>query len=169
MVNWSMTATDEDEFHSWILGPILQMTSLMLHEKRGHLSHINAIGEICAQFRSGIPAMIRRLGAEAAIKRVEAYHRLHPEAAKGCWYPDEFRKIGEPAWQQLYVNAEHDGKVGVITIGRESYNSDVDAELNRAIDWLKSAKIDRVIVTGDFHCSAQMRRDTAEFILRLRM
>lgn len=164
LVNWSMTGTDEEQFQTWVLGPVLQMTSLMLHEKRGHLSHINAIGEICAQFRSGVPAIIRRLGADAAIALVEAYHRLHPEAAKGCWYPDEFRKIGEPAWQQLYVNAEHDGKVGVITIGREAYNSDVDAELNRAIDWLKAAKIERVIVTGDFHFSAQMvGADTAEF------
>ena len=34
----------------------------------------------------------------------------------------------------LYVNAEHNGEVGVITLGRESYNYDVDEELNRAID-----------------------------------
>jgi enoyl-CoA hydratase/carnithine racemase len=168
LVNWSMSAADDDEFQSWILGPILQMTSLMLHEKRGHLSHINAIGEICAQFRSGVPALIRKLGSDAAIKRVEAYHRLHPTAAKGSWYPDEFRRISDPAWQQLYVNAEHDGKVGVITISREAYNADVDAELNRAIDWLKAAKIDRVIVTGDFHFSSQMvGADTAEFYAAL--
>ena len=69
-----------------------------------------------------------------------------------------------PQWQQLYVNAEHDGKVGVISIGRESYNADVDAELNRAIDWLAGAGIDRVIVTGDFHLSTQMvGADTREF------
>jgi enoyl-CoA hydratase/carnithine racemase len=64
----------------------------------------------------------------------------------------------------LYVNAEHDGKVGVVTIGRESYNRDVDAELNRALDWLKAANIENVIVTGDFHLSTQMvGADTAEF------
>jgi hypothetical protein len=50
----------------------------------------------------------------------------------------------------LYVNAEHDSNVGIITISRETYNSDVDAELNRAIDWLKADGIDNVIVTGDF-------------------
>jgi enoyl-CoA hydratase/carnithine racemase len=54
--------------------------------------------------------------------------------------------------------------VGVITISRESYNSDVDTELNRAIDWLKAAKIQRVIITGDFHLSTQMvGADTSEF------
>jgi enoyl-CoA hydratase/carnithine racemase len=69
-----------------------------------------------------------------------------------------------PDWQQLYVNAEHDGTVGLVTISRESYNRDVDAELNRALDWLTAAKIDRVIVSGDFHLSTQMvGADTAEF------
>ena len=73
--------------------------------------------------------------------------------------------MDSPEWQQLYVNAEHDGKVGVITIGRESYNSDVDAELNRAIDWLKAEGIDRVIVTGDFHLATQMvGADTARVL-----
>jgi enoyl-CoA hydratase/carnithine racemase len=72
--------------------------------------------------------------------------------------------MGEPEWQQLYVNAEHDGKVGVISIGRESYNSDVDNELNRAIDWLKADGIRNVIVTGDFHLSMQMiGADISEF------
>ena len=71
LVNWSMSAAEEEEFQTWVLGPVLQMTSLMLHEKRGHLSHINAIGEICAQFRNGVMAIIRRLGPDAAIKRVE--------------------------------------------------------------------------------------------------
>jgi enoyl-CoA hydratase/carnithine racemase len=67
-------------------------------------------------------------------------------------------------WQQLYVNAEHDGEVGVITIGRESYNSDVNDEMNRAIDWLKGAGIESVIVTGDFHLSTQLvGADTSEF------
>jgi len=72
--------------------------------------------------------------------------------------------MDEPAWQQLYVNAEHDGTVGVISISRESYNSDVDSELNRAIDWLKEDEIENVIVTGDFHLSTQMvGADTNEF------
>jgi enoyl-CoA hydratase/carnithine racemase len=136
----------------------------MLHEKRGHLAHINMIGELCAQFRSGILADIRRRGADAVIGTVDAYHTVHPAAAKNGWYPEVFESIGDREWQQLYVNAEHDGKVGVMTIGRESYNGDVDAELNRAIDWLRSEDVERVIVTGDFHLSTQMiGADTSDF------
>ncbi|MFH1919290.1 MAG: hypothetical protein ABIP48_05310 [Planctomycetota bacterium] len=164
LVNWPMDDEAEEEFTNWIQGPLFQMTSLLLYEQRGHLSHINAIGELCAQFRRGILAMIRSVGAEAAIKRVEAYHRLHPEAARSCWYPAVFDSLGSPEWQQLYVNAEHDGNVGVITISRETYNGDVDAELNRAIDWLKAEGIASLIVTGDFHLATQMvGADTSEF------
>ncbi|HWR83152.1 MAG TPA: enoyl-CoA hydratase-related protein [Candidatus Deferrimicrobium sp.] len=164
LVNWSMSPEAEDEFHNWIFGPVIQMTSLMLHEQRSHLSHISAIGELCAQFRRGVLAVIREMGPDAAIRRVEAYHRLHPEASKSCWYPDAFGRMTDMSWQQLYVNAEHDGNVGIITIGREAYNSDVDMEFNRAIDWLKTGGIERVIVTGDFHLSTQMvGADTAEF------
>jgi len=164
LVDWTIEDGDNDDFKSWILGPMIQMTSLLLHEKRSHLSHINAIGELCAQFRPGILAFIRNLGPDSAVRRVESYHRLHPQAAGSCWYPEVFDKIDEPEWQQLYVNAEHDGNVGVISIGRESYNGDVDIELNRAIDWLKAEGIGRVIVTGDFHLSTQMiGADTSEF------
>jgi len=164
LVNWPMDDEAQEEFTSWIQGALFQMASLLLHEQRGHLSHINAIGELCAQFRRGILAMIRGVGAEAAIKRVEAYHRLHPEAASSCWYPAVFEGLGSPEWQQLYVNAEHEGKVGVITISRETYNSDVDVELNRAIDWLKAEGVSSVIVTGDFHLATQMLgADTSEF------
>jgi enoyl-CoA hydratase/carnithine racemase len=54
--------------------------------------------------------------------------------------------------------------VGVITISRETYNYDVDAELNRAVDWLKAEGIGSVILTGDFHLSTQMAgADTSEF------
>jgi len=164
LVDWPLAAADEEEFANWIQGPLFQMVSLMLHEQRAHLSHINAIGELCAQFRRGILAVIRGVGAEAAIRRVEAYHRMHPQAAESPWYPAAFEQMGSPEWQQLYVNAEHDGNVGVITISRESYNHDVDAELNRAVDWLRTRAIDRVIVTGDFHLSTQMLgADTSEF------
>ncbi|MEJ2720715.1 MAG: hypothetical protein P8181_06185 [bacterium] len=164
VVDWGMDAGGEPEFNAWVLGPVIQMASLMLHEKRSHLSQINIIGEICAQFRKGILALIRDLGPEAAIHTVESYHALHPAAAKKAWHPDVFENIGSAEWQQLYVNAEHDGTVGVITIGRESYNGDVDAELNRAIGWLQSQGIERVIVTGDFHLSTQLvGADTSEF------
>jgi len=164
LVNWSLEKGEEDEMRDWLLGSMIQMTSLILHEKRAHLSHINAIGELCAQFRNGIIAAIRQHGSDKSLKIVESYHRLHPEAAKNCWYPEVFQHMDEPEWQQLYVNAEHDSKVGVITINRESYNSDVDNELNRAIDWLKADGIDRVILTGDFHLSTQMiGADTSEF------
>jgi len=164
LVNWAMNDNDEDDFQSWIFGPMIQMTSLMLKEQRAHLAHINAIGELCAQFRQGILAVIRNLGPDAAIKRVESYHRFHPEAAGCGWYPDTFNQIEGQEWQQLYVNAEHDGNVGIIAIGRESYNSDVNVEVNRAIDWLLAEGIERVIVTGDFHLSTQMvGADTSEF------
>jgi enoyl-CoA hydratase/carnithine racemase len=169
LVNWSLSPQDDEEFLTWILGPIIQMTSLILHENRSHLSHINAIGELCAQFRKGVLALIRDLGFNAAIKQVEAFHRLYPQASAGCWYPDSLAMIEQTAWQQLYVNAEHNGSVGVISISRESYNSDIDKELNRAIDWLKAEKIESVILTGDFHLSTQMvGADTSEFFPALK-
>jgi enoyl-CoA hydratase/carnithine racemase len=164
LVNWALDADDADEFRAWILGPVFQMTTLMLHEQRAHLSHLNAIGELCAQFRRGVLALMREEGPDGVRRTVQGYHRLHPEAAKSGWYPDALAGMDAPAWQQLYVNAEHDGAVGVVTISRESYNRDVDAELNRALDWLKAAKIGRVILTSDFHLSTQMvGADTAEF------
>jgi len=164
LVNWTLDDEEEENFRTWVLGPFFQMASLMLHEKRAHLSHMNAIGELCAQFRRGVLSVIRDHGADSAVKIVEAYHKLHPEAAKNAWYPAVFEQIDSPGWRQLYVNAEHDGSVGVITIGRESYNSDVNLEMNRAIDWLKNEGIERVIVTGDFHLSTQMvGADTSEF------
>jgi enoyl-CoA hydratase/carnithine racemase len=164
LVDWSLDEKELQELESWILGPLFQMTSLLLHEKRAHPSHLNATGELCAQFRSGVLALARRQGPEGPVRTVEAYHKLHPAAAKAAWHPEAFDGMGEPGWQQLYVNAEHDGKVGVLTISRESYNSDVDAELNRAIDWLRKQGIERVILTGDFHLSTQMvGADTSEF------
>jgi enoyl-CoA hydratase/carnithine racemase len=164
LVNWTMSDIDEEEFRTWILGPLFQMTSLMIHENRSHLSHINAMGELCAQFRNGILCEIRSLGPEATIGVVERYHRLQPLAAEKSWHPEVFEKMGSRDWQQLYVNAQHDGKIGVITISRESYNREVDGELNRAIDWLKKAGIQRVIVSGDFHLSTQMvGADTSDF------
>jgi enoyl-CoA hydratase/carnithine racemase/3-hydroxyacyl-CoA dehydrogenase len=165
LVDWKL-GTDEDEavFEAFILGPLFQMTSLMLHENRAHLSHMNSIGELCAQFRSGILAMIRKAGADSVIKTVEKYHTLHPASSSASWYPEVFGNMDTPEWQQLYVNAEHDRQVGVIAISRESYNSDVNREMNSAIDWLKGAGIDRVIVTGDFHLSTQLvGADTSEF------
>lgn len=164
LVDWKLDGEGEREFRTWTLGPLFQMTNLMVAEGRGHLSHINAIGETCAQFRRGILAVIRDAGPEAAIQTVEAYHRVHPEAAAKAWFPDAFERMDEPGWQQLYVNAEHDGEVGVVTLSRESYSHDVDRELNRALDWLSAEGVDRVILTGDFHLSTQMiGADPAEF------
>jgi enoyl-CoA hydratase/carnithine racemase len=164
LINWTLEKEEDEEFQTWILGPFFQMASLMLHEKRAHLSHMNAIGELCAQFRRGVLSVIRSHGADAAVKTVEAYHRLHPEAGKKSWYPAVFEEMDSAEWQQLYVNAEHDGNVGAITIGRESYNSDVNLEMNRAIDWLKKEGIERVIVAGDFHLSTQLvGADTSDF------
>jgi len=164
LVNWSLSGDAEETFETWALGPLFQMTSLMVHEERGTLEHVNIIGELCAQFRNGVLAMARRRGPKEVVRTVQAYHRLHPEAAKSAWYPHAFDDMGSTEWEQLYVNAEHDGRIGAITIAREAYNYDVDAELNRAIDWLRGANIRRVVVTGDFHLSTQMvGADTAEF------
>src|SRR6185503_19752667 len=83
---------------------------------------------------------------------------------KRAWHPDALGAMDTPEWRQLYVNAEHDGTVGVVTIGRESLNADVIDELNRAFDWLKAEGVTRVILTGDFHLATQMvGADTAEF------
>ena len=164
VVDRSLTEQDKEEFDAWVLGSVIQMTSLIIKEDRSHLSQMNLIGEICAQFTNGTPALIRRLGAEKSIELVELYHKLHPEAKNQAWYPEVFKKINTPEWQQLYVNAEHDGQVGVISISREAYNHDVNDELNRAIDWLKADGIEKVILTGDFHFSTQMvGADTTEF------
>jgi enoyl-CoA hydratase len=164
LVDWSLDADGEQDLRAWIFGSLFQMASLMLHEQRAHLSLMNSIGELCAQFRPGILATIRNLGADQVIATVEQYHQRDRAAAKSCWFPEAFAAISQPAWQQLYVNAEHDGKVGVITIGRESYSAAVDAELNRAIDWLLAAGIQNVIVTGDFHLATQMvGADTSDF------
>jgi enoyl-CoA hydratase/carnithine racemase len=162
-VDWKLDAGEEADFEAWIIGPLLQMTALMLHEQRAHLSLMNAIGEVCAQLRNGVVALARTRGIDASRQLVERYHGLHPEAA-GAWHPDALERLESPEAQQLYVNAEHDGRVGVITLGREAYNWDVDAELNRSVDWLKSAGIERVIVTGDFHLAGQLvGADTSEF------
>ena len=164
IVNWSLDDAERAEFESWLLGPLFQMTSLLLHEKRSHLSQINAIGELCAQFKKGVIALARSYGAAEVMNKVEAYHKLYPGAAKSPWHPETFAHMDTAEWQQLYVNAEHDGEIGVITISRESYNYDVDGELNRAIDWLQAEGIGRVILTGDFHLSTQLiGADTAEF------
>lgn len=164
MVNWVLDDTERAEFSFSILGPLFQMTSLLLHEKRSQLPQINAIGELCAQFRDGVIALARKYGATEIIEKVEAYHRLFPAAANSPWYPETFEAMETPEWQQLYVNAEYEGDVGVITISRESYNHEVDAELNRAIDWLSTEGVSRLIVTGDFHLSTQMTgADTSDF------
>jgi len=164
LVDWALSDADNQEFEARLLGPMIQMTSLMVQEQRSHLATMNAIGEQCAQFTRGLPAVIRARGADASRALVEQYHALHPEAAGGAWHPEAFEMIATPEWQQLYVNAEHDGTVGVIAIGREAYNTDVNAEMNRAIDWLKAEGIDRVIVTGDFHLTTQLTgADTGDF------
>jgi enoyl-CoA hydratase/carnithine racemase/3-hydroxyacyl-CoA dehydrogenase len=164
LVDWKLDGEDLQEFETWILGPLFQMASLMVHERRSHFAQLNIIGEICAQFRSGILAVMRRHGPDGVVEMVERYHALFPDATKTTWHPDALTQIDEAEWQQLYVNAEHDGAVGVITVGREAYNDDVDAELNRAIDWLEADGIRNVILSHDFHLATQLvGADTSEF------
>jgi enoyl-CoA hydratase/carnithine racemase len=164
LVDWQLTAGEEEALRAWLLGPLVQMTALMVHEERAHPAHLNLIGELCAQLRRGVLALVRGLGADEARRLVAEYHRVHPAAAASPWHPDALARLDAPDWQQLYVNAEHDGEVGVITLGREAYNWDVDAELNRAIDWLHAEGIERVILSADFHLATQLvGADTAEF------
>jgi len=164
LVDWKLTEDEEQTFRTWILGPLFQMTSLLVHEKRSHFANLNAIGELCAQFRKGALALAREYGPDEIRRIVAAYHELHPEAAGAAWHPEAFQAMDTPEWQQLYVNAEHDGEVGVVTLSRETYDWEVDAELNRAVDWLRAEGIERVILTGDFHLSTQMvGADTAAF------
>jgi len=157
IVDWLV---DMDEFSPWILGPLFWMTSLILHEERAHPTIVNSIGELCAQFRSGILSVARNLGSDRVVETVERYQfDLYPQSCEGgagCWYPEVFDQMEEHSWQQLYVNAEHNGEIGVISISREALNWDVIRELNRAIDWLLEAGIRKVILTSDFHLSTQM-------------
>lgn len=161
-VDWTLDQGDHQVFRTWLLGPLMQMTSIMLGEERAHLSHLNAIGELCAQFRQGILAVMRQMGTDEVNRIIRLNHTL---AQENRWTPHTLNQdMSGSAWQQLYVNAEHDGTVGVITISRESLNGDVIAELNRAMDWLKAADISKVIVTSDFHLSTQMvGADISEF------
>jgi len=164
MLNWSLDNEQMEELKVIVYGALIQMTTLILQEKRADLSTVTTIGEVCAQFTNGMPAFIRRMGTEKALEYVNKYHQLYPDAAKTKWFPDTIKNMTSPEWQQLYVNAEHDGQKGVITVSRESYNYDVNAELNRAIDWLKKEGIKKVVLTSDFHFSTQMvGADTTEF------
>jgi enoyl-CoA hydratase/carnithine racemase len=155
IVDWTLSGAELADLEAQIVGPVIQMASIMIAEKRASLSDMNAVGELCAQFRRGIVAVIRGLGHDKAVALVERFHALQPECKAG-FERGAFEAMGSPEWQQLYVNAEHNGKVGVISVSREAYNWDVDAELNRAIDWLKVEGIERVIVSSDFHLSTQM-------------
>ena len=168
VVDWTLSETEHEAFRVAMLGPLFQMASLLLHERRAHPAVLNAIGELCAQFRSGILAQMRAIGPSAVRSTVEAWHRTCPEAAASAWHPETLERMDGPDWDQLYVNAEHDGTVGVVTLSRESYSWDVDRELNRALDWLVDQGIRRVIVTGDFHLSTQMvGADTSDFFSAL--
>ncbi len=164
LVDWQLAAGEEEELRAYLLGALVQMTALMVHEERAHLAHLNLIGELCAQLSRGVLAMVRRLGADESRRLVERYHQLHPAAAGSAWHPEALDSVATPEWQQLYVNAEHDGEVGVVSLGREAYNWDVDAELDRALDWLRGEGIERVILSADFHLATQLvGADTAEF------
>ncbi len=164
LVNWHLDGEQSEELKIIVYGALIQMTTIMLHENRSDLSTMSAIGELCAQFTKGVPAVIRKMGTEKALDLVEKYHRLVPLAAKTKWYPDTLQNLNTAEWQQLYVNAEHDGTNGYVCISRESYNYDVNEELNRAIDWLHKEGIKKVVLTSDFHFSTQMvGADTTEF------
>ena len=121
LVDWPLDAAAEEEFNQWIQGALFQMASLLLHEQRGHLSHINAIGELCAQFRRGILAMIRSLGAEAAIRDGRG---VSPAVPRGGRRAAGIRPCSSswtaPSGSSCTSTPSTTGTVGVITISRES-------------------------------------------------
>lgn len=148
-------ALDEELAEIWLLGPLFQMMALMMKEKRALPAYMNAIGELCAQFTPGAVALLRKYGPDKARKLVEEYHKYVP-SAREPWYPEALEDLEGEEYRQLYVNAEHNGKVGVITLGRESLSWDVIEELERAIHWLLDEGIRRVILTHDFHLATQL-------------
>ena len=86
LVDRTLSEQDKDEFDAWVIGSLIQMTALMMKENRTHLSQMNLIGEICAQFKNGTPALIRSLGPEKSIKLVEQYHKLHWTRSFGLYW-----------------------------------------------------------------------------------
>ena len=83
----------------------------------------------------------RDRGADAVLIRLRHITSSIPAAAKSPWHPEVLEQMGGPEWQQLYVNAEHDGEVGVITIGRGEATTGMSTPSSTAaIDWLKGRK-----------------------------
>ena len=69
------------------------MTALRIHQRRSHLAQMNAIGEICAQVRSGLPATIRQMGAAKAKSFVEAYQCSILTPRKTAWKEDALDRL----------------------------------------------------------------------------
>jgi hypothetical protein len=97
VVNWTLDADEEEEFNNWILGSMFQMTSLLLHEKRAHLSHINAVrcgSGRCDQARRGLPQtascgsqerlVSRRLRRHGRSELAAALHQCRTRQQRGC-------------------------------------------------------------------------------------
>jgi enoyl-CoA hydratase/carnithine racemase/3-hydroxyacyl-CoA dehydrogenase len=143
LVDWKLDDAEAAVFRTWILGALFQMTSLMVHERRGHLAHINMIGETCAQFRRGMLAVMREVGPDSAIQTVEAYHRVHPEAGLAAWHPEAFEQMEGPEWQQLYVNAEHHLSTQMIGADISEFFpavESVDEGVRLSTEWSRTAR-----------------------------
>ena len=69
LVNWRLDDQEQDELLNWLQGSLFQMVSLLIKEKRSHLSLINSISELCAQFQPGVIANIRSAGPETRFGR----------------------------------------------------------------------------------------------------
>src|SRR5262249_48701341 len=77
VVGWELSAEEDEAFRIWTLGPLVQMTALMVKEERAHFAHLNAIGEQCAQLGHGVLALVRAMGADEARRVVEAWHAAY--------------------------------------------------------------------------------------------
>jgi hypothetical protein len=148
LVDWELSAGEEEELRAFVVGALVQMTALMVHEERAHFAHLNLIGELCAQLRRGVLALVRGLGADEARRLVERYHRCTrpPPRARGT--RTRSTASPRPSGSSSTSTPSTTARSGVITLGREAYNWDVDAELNRAIDWLRAEGIERVILSA---------------------
>ena len=136
LVDWTLTPREEDELRAWTLGPLVQMTALMVHEQRAHLAHLNIIGELHAQLRRGVLALVRDSAPRAATpgrgftgSSTSAPGRHLPGARR------PLARIDEPAWRQPR-NAER-REIGVVT-GPRAYNWDTTPSSTCALDWLLS-------------------------------
>ena len=123
--------------------------------------HRRALRPVPPRRAGGDPRPRRRRGRR---DRRGLPHGCIPRPPRSAWHPEAFAGVETPEWQQLYVNAEHDG-----TVGRHHHRPrELQRRRRRRAQpghrLAQGEGIERVIVTGDFHLATQMvGADTSEF------